>query len=460
MSKLTLQINPNRPALGTLRERQLCYLLLTISAHGSGAGRPVNWALVADASRSMRIPIVDEAQFRALLRENAAQETLVDGVPVWQLSGPVPPEVRAASSSALDYVARALHSVVERLDGNDRFALIACAEEALLLNRSASGADRAELAHGISRLKSLNLGEQTDLAQGIELALHELRRGRGSANPAKRQDAAERLLLLTDGFTQRAEACLHLASAAAAEGIAISTVGLGGEFQEDLLTGLADRSAGRAVFLRKPDDIPQAIAAELGAARAVAARAATLSIAAAGGVTLRRITRIPPALTALEPGNSYVSQDGAPRDSAEIRLGDIEANISLVLLLELLAPPHSAGLASLARLTLASEGAADAEAELVASYGDMVAAAPEVLDAAARANAARLQQRGLEAAARGERLIAAQLLRAAATRLDDLGERALAEIARGQAAALEHGSPTNPLATKELTYATRRLGGE
>ncbi|HJZ49508.1 MAG TPA: VWA domain-containing protein, partial [Roseiflexaceae bacterium] len=100
MPKLTLQINPHQPALGLLREHQLCYVLLTITAHGSGAGRPVNWALVADASRSMRIPIVDEAQFRALLRENAAQETLVDGVPVWQLSGPVPPEVRAASPNA------------------------------------------------------------------------------------------------------------------------------------------------------------------------------------------------------------------------------------------------------------------------------------------------------------------------------------------------------------------------
>src|SRR5215212_4090034 len=208
MPNLTLQINPRRPILGSLGTQQLCYLLLTISAHGSGARRPVNWALIADASRSMRIPIVDEAQFRALLRQNAAQETLVDGVPVWQLSGPVPPEVRAASPSALDHVARALHSIVERLDGNDRFALVACAEEGVLLNRSASGAERVELVRGISRLKSLNLGEQTDLAQGIELGLHELRHGRASERPITEQAAAERLLLLTDGFTQRPEICL------------------------------------------------------------------------------------------------------------------------------------------------------------------------------------------------------------------------------------------------------------
>jgi hypothetical protein len=460
MPKLTLQINPHRPVLGTLRERQICYVLLTISAESSGEGRPVNWALIADASRSMRIPIVDEAQFRALLRENAAQETLVDGVPVWQLSGPVPPEVRAASSSALDHVARALHSVVERLDENDRFALIACAEEAVLLNRSASGADRAELVRGISRLKSLNLGEQTDLAQGIELGLHELERGRDGERPA-RQDAAERLLLLTDGFTQRAEECLRLASAAAAKGIAISTVGLGGEFQEGVLTGLADRSGGRAVFLRKPDDIPRVIAAELGAARAVAARAVTLSIAPAGDVAPRRVTRIRPALTVLEPINGQHAPDGASNDRIDIRLGDIEANAPLVLLLELLAPQRSAGIAALGRITLASQGAPAAEIELQAIYQDHVAPAPaDVLDAAARANAARLQQRALDTAAHGDAIEAARLLRAAAARLDDLGERALAEIARGQATRLEQGGSANPLATKELTYATRRLGAK
>src|SRR5262245_31770341 len=326
MPALTLHISPHPIALGLLNEPQLCYVLLTIQADRANGARPVNWALVAAASRSMRIPIADEAQFRALVREGGAQETLVDGVPVWQLTGPVPPAVRAASSSALDHVARALHSIVERLDGQDRFALIACAEEAVLLTRSTSGANRVELVRGISRLKSLNLGEQTDLAHGIELGLNELRRGRDAQQVPER---AERLLLLTDGFTQRPEACLQLASAAGAEGIAISTVGLGGEFQEDVLTGLADRSAGRALFLRRPEDIPRAIAAELHAARAVAARALTLHATLSPGATLRRITQIRPSLTTLTPQPPPPPPDNGQRttDNGQlwVRLGDIEA---------------------------------------------------------------------------------------------------------------------------------------
>jgi Ca-activated chloride channel homolog len=95
MPSLTLSLSPNPIAAGLLSEPQLCYALLTVGAAGDAGARAVNWALVADASRSMRIPIVDEAQFRKLIRDGGAQEVLVDGVPVWQLSGPVPPDVRA-----------------------------------------------------------------------------------------------------------------------------------------------------------------------------------------------------------------------------------------------------------------------------------------------------------------------------------------------------------------------------
>jgi hypothetical protein len=401
----------------------------------------------------MRIPIVSEAQFRELLRQGAAQETLVDGVPVWQLTAPVPAEIRAAAPSALEFVARALHRTSERLDEHDRFALVACAEAAEVLTRSTSGADRAELMRGIDGLRGLDLGDQTDLARGIELALDELRRGRAGRPEAR----AERLVLLTDGFTQRADECLRLASVAAAEGIAISTIGLGGEFQEDVLTEMADRTGGRAVFLRKPDAIPATVTAELEAARAVAVRGVVLHATLADGIALHRATKIRPTLTPLPvPSGGSTS----PGEAATIRLGDIEDAAPVTLLLEFLAPPHHAGAIALGRLAATGDDAPTVATELRASYNRQPAAPPAaVLDAAARANAARLQLRALETAGHGEAREAARLLRAAAGRLDDLGEHALARLARGQAATLERGGEANPIAAKELAYATRRLGG-
>ncbi|MCG8346296.1 MAG: VWA domain-containing protein, partial [Chloroflexales bacterium] len=90
-----MQVQPSSPMLAIRKEPQLCYILLTLNTSTANAkARAVNWAFIADASRSMRIPIISEDQFRYLARAGGAQEILVDGVPVWQLTSPVPPEIR------------------------------------------------------------------------------------------------------------------------------------------------------------------------------------------------------------------------------------------------------------------------------------------------------------------------------------------------------------------------------
>jgi Ca-activated chloride channel homolog len=441
MPTLTLELRPRTAELDLLAEPQVCYVLLTARAEGPAGPSPVSWALVADASRSMRIPIVDEQVFRELVRSGGAQETLVDGVPVWQLSGPVPASVREAAPSALDYVARALHTVVERLDASDRFALIACAEEAVLLAPGTSGAERAALAGAIGRLPDTDLGERTDLARGLALALGELRAARSGGR-------TERIVLLTDGFSERPSACLELAAAAAAEGISISTVGLGGEFEESLLTAMADRSGGRAMFLRGADEIPPAVSGELAQARSVAARGATLRVATEPGVTLRRVTRVRPSLAILHQ---------APEQMAPIPLGDLAAGGEVAILLELIVSPRPAGSARVAGARLEAAGGGVAAAEITALFrAGSPALDPAVRAAAARTSVALLQRRAAEQ--HGNPAEAARLLRAAAARLDELGEHALAGVAREQAADAERGGRPSALATKELTYATRRLG--
>jgi len=189
---LNLILQPTEPTLAQLDTPQICYVLVTLRPQAGTSGtRPVNWALVADASRSMRIPIVDEAQFRQLVRSGGAHEVLVDGIPVWQLTEPVDPQLRGETPSALDYTTRALHSVVEQMDAADRFTLVACAEHARVLVPNTSGADRVVLVQGIEQLKMIDLGEATDLARGLHLALNELVCGRAASDTK-----TERILLV------------------------------------------------------------------------------------------------------------------------------------------------------------------------------------------------------------------------------------------------------------------------
>ncbi len=462
---IQLDFEPAQPMLAQHRDPQLCYTLVTLSAQATGSRiRAVNWALVADASRSMRIPIVNEQQFRQLVREGNAQEVLIDGIPVWQLAHPLPSDVHGMAPSALDYTARALHSIVEQLDHTDRFSLVACAEEAEILIGNTSGADRSRLVQGIGHLKHTHLGEETDLAQGVQLGLQELERGRNNIDAH-----TERLLLLTDGFTRHPERCLALARQAATTGVTISTIGLGGEFQEDLLTGLADVSGGRAIFLGDAEAIPHAIAQELAMARSVILRRITLTLAMSYGVTLRRVTQIHPTLRMLEV---IPSTNTSPTWIAHV--GDLEQTTPVVLLLELIAPPISAATTvtqqhggeqpatprvRLAQLTLHSRDVPATMYDLVVSYVSAPPPLPPVvLDAAARANAAWLQRRALEAASSGDQASAMALLRAVAARLTDLGEPGLAATALAEAAALQQTGQTTRLGVKELTYATRRLG--
>ncbi len=446
MTSLTLSISPAPLIIETRCEPQVCYVLLTVRASVSGAVPPrfVNWALVADVSRSMRIPIVDETQFRSLLRNGSAQEMLVDGVPVWQLSGSVPREVREAASSALDHVVRALHTIVERLDRHDRLALVVFADHALLLIPGMVGSDRVTLVRAIERLPGLNLGDDTNLADGITLALNRIRANRDGR-------CADRIILLTDGFTRDPATCLALADQAAGEHIAITTIGLGGEFQDDLLTAIADRSGGHALFLKRASAIPRAVSAELETVRAAAIPAVTIAVAPMRGVQLRRVTRMRPALALLaEPTGA------AAADVTQVSLGDLSAGTPVTLLLEFLVPATNPGPLWIAGVAALSTGKRLADADIQATVAHR---APPLSDdvraAAARAMAARLMRRAITTSDPSE---AARLMRAAAARFDDLGEPALAAAAREQAAAFEQGIRIAGLATRELTYATRRLG--
>lgn len=447
---LRLSIEPQSLSLHFQQDSQLYYALVSLNVQGAAKiKRAVNWVFLADASRSMRIPIINETQFRQLARAGWAQEILVDGMAVWQIRGTMPEEVDSQAPHALDYVAQALQSIVEQLDNADQFALVACAEEAALLVPPTRGTMRNALLEGISRLKTLNLGDQTDLAQGLRLGLAILAR---DSNP----QATKRLFLLTDGFTQHTAECLALAQQAAQQGITLSTLGLGGDFQEDLLIQLADLSHGRAVFLQEAQAIPQAVTQELAAAREIALKAVILTIAVASAVELRRATMIQPKLTPLE----------APRNSSlayQLALGDLAQNSPIWVLLEFLVRPvfgravPAGQRLGLAHLYAQSEGEF-AAIDLPASYQPHLRPPPPaVLAAAARANAARLQQRALEANAKGNRAEAISLLQVVAQRLTELGENTWAATTLREAAALQTTGQTTKLGVKELAYATRHL---
>ncbi|MEF3275974.1 MAG: VWA domain-containing protein [Chloroflexus sp.] len=440
---LQVRYAPEPIGLPALAQPQVAYAHVTIAA-GIGNSLPLQMVIVADASRSMRIPIVSEEQFRELARSGGAHEVLVDGVPVWQLATPLTTESRASYPSALGYTSRALHSLIERLDKRDRLALIACASDAVVLAPATPGDRHSDLIAAVARLPSLRLGETTNLAQGLQLALAQ------SINSG--EEAVRRIVLLTDGFTTDRTLCISLAREAATRGITISTIGLGGTFEEVLLTQLADLSGGRASFAREASDIPAIMAAELDAARRATTQAITVDVTLPHTVSLRHVTQLAPALTVLEP----VSTEHGRR--VTLYLGELQQGEETRLLWEFLVapgPPNSQR--RLARLRITS-GSEMTQCDIIGHYTpNAVNPPPSLLPVISRAMIARLHYRATIARQRGDLIAASNALTQLATQLRAAGQNELAQIALSEAAAILQQTPTPTLTAKELSYATRRL---
>jgi Ca-activated chloride channel family protein len=82
---------------------------------------------------------------------------------------------------------------------------------------------------------------------------------------------------------------------------------------------------------------------------------------------------------------------------------------------------------------------------------------PEVMNIVEKVTAFKLQTRALEEAKMGNVAGASQKLRAAATRLLEMGEEELAESALEEAENLEKSGQMSAHGTKKLRYETRKL---
>jgi Ca-activated chloride channel family protein len=296
---LNLTCTVNTPYLPASGGPRLVYLLLEASGGADSGALPINLALVVDVSESMHFRLVTEAQFEDLARKGLLKEVLVDGVPAWQSSG-IPKEVLVTLPRKIDRVKDALVAAVEQLRSSDRFALIAFAGQAVALIPNTSGADKRRLLDIVSGLDQLQLGDDTRIGRGMDLGFGELERGAAG-------DLAQRLLVLTDGFTQDEADCRAAAARARQDRIPISTMGLGGEFNEELMIPIADQTGGEAYLLEDPDDIPEAFARELQRAQAVRYRGLEIKLRPSSGVEVRAAYRVRPTIAPLEAVNAVGS---------------------------------------------------------------------------------------------------------------------------------------------------------
>lgn len=314
----------------------------------------------------------------------------------------------------------------------------------------------AQQANDIPALQSLIEGIQeqggTAMSRGLQAGLDEL----------KKFYAAERLnrmLLLTDGQTWGDEDdCRSIAATLGQMGIPITALGLGDEWNEKLLDDLAAASSGQSDYIAKPDQIARYFRDALQTTQTTLVQQARLLLRLAGGVQPRAVYQVLPRISNL--GYKPIGER-----EVIVNIGQIAAEGASVLL-DLLIPERAPGTYRLAQAELQYDAPAlnisggkikldvtiDVSADPAASSVN-----PGVMNTVEKVTAFKLQTRALKEAEAGNIGEATQKLRAAATRLLDLGELELAQTMQESAERLEAGQSLAPAEQKKLTYATRRL---
>jgi len=341
--------------------------------------------------------------------------------------------------------------VVDRMGPQDTISIVAFSDRKYLIAESQPVTDKDALKRKIDRIRD---GGGTAISGGMAQGLTELEKALGP-------DRISRMLLLTDGQTFGDDKqCKKLGAKAGDRGIVVNALGLGDDWNEDLLDDIAEASGGVADFIDSPGKIVTFFEQAVQSMQDTVVQNVQMVLRLANGITPRQVWQVLPMISNL--GYRPLSD----RD-VQITLGELEKGQPRSLLVELLVGPRPVGRYRIAQaeisydvpgLKLVGEKVKTdilldftADADLARQYD------PEVMNIVEKVTAFKLQTRALEEAKMGNAAGASQKLRAAATRLLEMGEEDLAQSALEEAENLEKGGQMSAHGTKKLRYETRKL---
>jgi len=175
---------------------------------------------------------------------------------------------------------------VDKLGDDDIFSLVTYDNETDLLipPERVGGTDHREDLK--ARIHRIQPGGSTALHAGVVLGAKQVRRH-------FEKERVNRVILLSDGIANvgpRSTSDLaRLGRELRGDGIAVSTIGLGDDYNEDLMTALAEASSANYYYVKDAEKLPGIFSQELGAARSLIARNITIRIEAPDGVRLKEI---------------------------------------------------------------------------------------------------------------------------------------------------------------------------
>ncbi len=163
-----------------------------------------------------------------------------------------------SSGDKIGFVRLGLNTLVDNLEDDDRMALITYSDDAqVVMPMAPVGEHRQSL---LAAADALQADGSTNFYDGLELGYTQVLESYDSERQA-------RVILLSDGMPTAgitdSELIMSMSAAYNSEGLAITTVGLGSEFNAELMRGLSEQGYGNHYFLESTVAIDEVFAEEI-----------------------------------------------------------------------------------------------------------------------------------------------------------------------------------------------------
>jgi Ca-activated chloride channel family protein len=200
----------------------------------------------------------------------------------------------------------AIHHLISRLGPEDRFALVAFssgAEVAIPLGYATPSAR----TRWTGLVDAIHAGGGTYMSTGLALGLETL-------SVARAAGRSPRAIVLSDGLAAEPHDLLRAQAAEAVAGeYTLSAVGIGADFDENLMSALADAGTGNYYYLQDLSRLAAVFAAEFETARETVATGVAVSIEPGPGVTVVEAAGYPLERSgrnaSFRPGSLFAGQE-------------------------------------------------------------------------------------------------------------------------------------------------------
>jgi Ca-activated chloride channel family protein len=182
------------------------------------------------------------------------------------------------TGAKLEKVKQAATQLVDRLAPNDIFSLVIYSDEARVLVPAQRVEDKGALKEKIEGIE----------ADGCTALYAGVKTGAGQVREYFSSRRINRVILLSDGLANVGPSSPHalrqLGRQLAGRGISVTTIGVGDDYNEDLMAGLAEASDANYYYVKDTERLPEIFAKELGELLTVAAREIRIEITCPDGV--------------------------------------------------------------------------------------------------------------------------------------------------------------------------------